>query len=127
MNRFIPMSVEQIRRNSIKRIEEEQNRKKTYDNLQEKNNKNQNYYDLHSILKSNAHKEVQENYYNPKLLEQEYEDFLTFHQLFSLKDFINDHIKDKTNGRIVSPYIIRKEIKYLDEILKKFKVQHNIK
>jgi len=59
--------------------------------------------------------------------EKEYEDFLSFHQLYQLKDFIKDHIKDKSNSTEVSAYLVRKEMKYIDEILKKFKVQHNIK
>ena len=121
------MSVEQMRRDSIKRIEEQKKRQETFEKLRDKQINQQNLYDVHSILKSNAHKEMKETYYNPKLLNKEYEDFLSFHQLYQLKDFIKDHIKDKSNTNDVSPYLIRKEMKYLDEILNKYKVQHNIK
>jgi len=127
MNNLIPMSVEQMRRDSIKRIEEQKKRQETFEKLRDKQINQQNLYDVHSILKSNAHKEMKETYYNPKLLNKEYEDFLSFHQLYQLKDFIKDHIKDKSNTNDVSPYLIRKEMKYLDEILNKYKVQHNIK
>lgn len=127
MNNLIPMSVEQMRRDSIKRIEEQKKRQETFEKLRDKKINQQNLYDVHSILKSNAHKEMKETYYNPKLLNKEYEDFLSFHQLYQLKDFIKDHIKDKSNTNDVSPYLIRKEMKYIDEILNKYKVQHNIK
>ena len=127
MNNLIPMSVEQMRRDSIKRIEEQKKRQETFEKLRDKQINQQNLYDVHSILKSNAHKEMKETYYNPKLLNKEYEDFLSFHQLYQLKDFIKDHIKDKSNTNDVSPYLIRKEMKYLDEISNKYKVQHNIK
>lgn len=127
MNNLIPMSVEQMRRDSIKRIEEQKKRQETFEKLRDKQINQQNLYDVHSILKSNAHKEMKETYYNPKLLNKEYEDFLSFHQLYQLKDFIKDHIKDKSNTNDVSPYLIRKEMKYIDEILNKYKVQHNIK
>lgn len=127
MNNLIPMSVEQMRRDSIKRIEEQKKRQETFEKLRDKQINQQHLYDVHSILKSNAHKEMKETYYNPKLLNKEYEDFLSFHQLYQLKDFIKDHIKDKSNTNDVSPYLIRKEMKYIDEILNKYKVQHNIK
>ena len=71
---------------------------------------------INHIKKSSLLKVVKENYYDIKLLENEFEDFLEHHQMFMKKDTIERHLKDK-NKQDISPFILRKEMKYLDELL----------
>ena len=71
---------------------------------------------INHIKKSSLLKVVKENYYDIKLLENEFEDFLEHHQMFMKKDTIERHIKDK-NNQDITPFILRKEMKYLDELL----------
>ena len=71
---------------------------------------------INHIKKSNLLKVVKENYYDVKLLENEFEDFLEHHQMFMKKDTIERHIKDK-NNQDINQFILRKEMKYLDELL----------
>ena len=71
--------------------------------------------DINHIKKSSLLKVVKENYYDIKLLENEFEDFLEHHQMFMKKDTIERHIKDK-NNQDINQFILRKEMKYLDEL-----------
>ena len=71
---------------------------------------------INHIKKSSLIKVVKENYYDVKLLENEFEDFLEHHQMFMKKDTIERHIKDK-NNQDINQFILRKEMKYLDELL----------
>ncbi len=72
--------------------------------------------DINHIKKSSLLKVVKENYYDVGLLENEFEDFLEHHQMFMKKDTIERHIKDK-NNQDINQFILRKEMKYLDELL----------
>ena len=71
---------------------------------------------INHIKKSSLLKVVKENYYDIKLLENEFEDFLEHHQMFMKKETIEQHIKDK-NNQDINQFILRKEMKYLDELL----------
>ena len=71
---------------------------------------------INHIKKSSLLKVVKENYYDIKLLENEFEDFLEHHQMFMKKETIERHIKDK-NNQDINKFILRKEMKYLDELL----------
>lgn len=71
---------------------------------------------INHIKKSSLLKVVKENYYDVKLLENEFEDFLEHHQMFMKKETIERHIKDK-NNQDINQFILRKEMKYLDELL----------
>ena len=71
--------------------------------------------DINHIKKSSLLKVVKENYYDIKLLENEFEDFLEHHQMFMKKETIERHIKDK-NNQDINQFILRKEMKYLDEL-----------
>ncbi len=71
---------------------------------------------INHIKKSSLLKVVKENYYDVRLLENEFEDFLEHHQMFMKKDTIERHIKDK-NNQDINQFILRKEMKYLDELL----------
>ena len=71
---------------------------------------------INHIKKSSLLKVVKENYYDIKLLENEFEDFLEHHQMFMKKETIERHIKDK-NKQDINQFILRKEMKYLDELL----------
>ena len=71
---------------------------------------------INHIKKSSLLKVVKENYYDIKLLENEFEDFLEHHQMFMKKEAIERHIKDK-NKQDINQFILRKEMKYLDELL----------
>ena len=70
---------------------------------------------INHIKKSSLLKVVKENYYDVGLLENEFEDFLEHHQMFMKKDTIERHIKDK-NNQDINQFILRKEMKYLDEL-----------
>lgn len=70
---------------------------------------------INHIKKSSLLKVVKENYYDIKLLENEFEDFLEHHQMFMKKETIERHIKDK-NNQDINQFILRKEMKYLDEL-----------
>ena len=71
---------------------------------------------INHIKKSSLLKVVKENYYDIKLLENKFEDFLEHHQMFMKKETIERHIKDK-NNQDINQFILRKEMKYLDELL----------
>ena len=71
---------------------------------------------INHIKKSSLLKVVKENYYDIKLLENEFEDFLEHHQMFVKKETIERHIKDK-NNQDINQFILRKEMKNLDELL----------
>jgi len=71
---------------------------------------------INHIKKSSLLKVVKENYYDVRLLENEFEDFLEHHQMFMKKETIERHIKDK-NNQDINQFILRKEMKYLDELL----------
>ena len=71
---------------------------------------------INHIKKSSLLKVGKENYYDVGLLENEFEDFLEHHQMFMKKDTIERHIKDK-NNQDINQFILRKEMKYLDELL----------
>ena len=71
---------------------------------------------INHIKKSSLLKVVKENYYDIKLLENEFEDFLEHRQMFMKKENIERHIKDK-NNQDINQFILRKEMKYLDELL----------
>ena len=71
---------------------------------------------INHIQKSSLLKVVKENYYDIKLLENEFEDFLEHHQMFMKKETIERHIKDK-NNQDINQFILRKEMKNLDELL----------
>jgi len=70
---------------------------------------------INHIKKSSLLKVVKENYYDIKLLENEFENFLEHHQKFMKKETIEQHIKDK-NNQDINQFILRKEMKYLDEL-----------
>ena len=70
---------------------------------------------INHIKKSSLLKVVKENYYDVGLLENEFEDFLEHHQMFMKNDTIERHIKDK-NNQDINQFILRKEMKYLDEL-----------
>ena len=65
---------------------------------------------INHIKKSSLLKVVKENYYDIKLLENEFEDFLEHHQMFMKKETIERHIKDK-NNQDINQFILRKEKK----------------
>ena len=110
-------SIQKLRHNTIKKLERE---KKEQKDLQKSNKQKINYknmININRIKKPNSFKQVKEQYYNFELLEKEFEDFLQYQQLYTSKDVIERHIKDKTTDKSLAPFILRKEMKYLDEIL----------
>jgi hypothetical protein len=60
---------------------------------------------------------MKEQYYDHDLLEKEFQDFLQHQQLYTSKQIIEEHIKDKSITKDLVPFTLRKEMKYLDEIL----------
>ena len=110
-------NIQKLRHNTIKKLERE---KKEQKDLQKSNKQKINYknmININRIKKPNSFKQVKEQYYNFELLEKEFEDFLQYQQLYTSKDVIERHIKDKTTDKSLAPFILRKEMKYLDEIL----------
>ena len=93
--------------------------KENAEKLQQKKYDYQNYLNLSHIKKSQSHKYIKDEYYNQDLLDKEFEDFLQHSQLYTSKDDIENHIKDKTTDKRIDPFLVRKEMKYLDKILTK--------
>ena len=84
--------------------------------IEERRFKYKNMMNINHIKKSDSFKQVKEQYYDLDLLEKEFEDFLQSHQLFTSKETIENNLKDK-NKQDITPFILRKEMKYLDTIL----------
>src|SRR6056300_615981 len=113
---FPSLNIQKLRYDTIKKLEKEKKDQEDLKKLNEQKQKYQNMMNINHIKKSDSFKQVKEEYYDTKLLEKEFEDFLEHHQMFQKKDKIERHLKDK-NNQDISPFILRKEIKYLDELL----------
>ena len=72
---------------------------------------------LEKLRNDTIKKLEKEEYFDRDLLEKEFQDFLQHQQLYTSKQIIEDHIKDKSVQKDLVPFILRKEMKYLDEIL----------
>jgi len=115
----INFSVKKRKHDTIKKLEKDKLDKENAEKLQQKKYDYQNYFNLSHIKKSQSHKYIKDEYYNQDLLEKEFEDFLQHSQLYTSKDDIENHIKDKTTDKRIDPFLVRKEMKYLDTILTK--------
>jgi hypothetical protein len=113
---FPSLNIQKLRYDTIKKLEKEKKDQEDLKKLNEQKIKYQNMMNINHIKKSDSFKQVKEEYYDTKLLEKEFEDFLEHHQIFQKKDIIERHLKDK-NNQDNSPFILRKEMKYLDELL----------
>ena len=113
---FSSLNIQKLRYDTIKKLEKEKKYKEDLKKLNEQKIKYQNMMNISHIKKSDSFKQVKEEYYDTKLLEKEFEDFLEHHQMFQKKDTIEKHLKDK-NKQDITPFILRKEMKYLDELL----------
>ena len=113
---FPSLNIQKLRYDTIKKLEKEKKDQEDLKKLNEQKIKYQNMMNINHIKKSDSFKQVKEEYYDTKLLEKEFEDFLEHHQMFQKKDKIERHLKDK-NNQDISPFILRKEMKYLDELL----------
>ena len=114
---FPSLNLDKLRRDTIQRLEQEKKNKEDQQLIEEKRFKYQNMMNINHIKKSDSFKQVKEQYYDLDLLEKEFEDFLQSHQLFTSKVTIEDHIKDKSLNKDLTPFLVRKEMKYLDTIL----------
>jgi hypothetical protein len=113
---FPSLNIQKLRYDTIKKLEKEKKDQEDLKKLNEQKQKYQNMMNINHIKKSDSFKQVKEEYYDLKLLEKEFEDFLEYHQSFPKKDLIESHLKDK-NNQDITPFILRKEMKYLDELL----------
>ena len=113
---FPSLNLDKLKRDTIQRLEQEKKNKKDQQLIEERRFKYQNMMNINHIKKSDSFKQVKEQYYDLDLLEKEFEDFLQSHQLFTSKETIENHLKDK-NNQDITPFILRKEMKYLDTIL----------
>ena len=113
---FPSLNLDKLKRDTIQRLEQEKKNKKDQQLIEERRIKYQNMMNINHIKKSDSFKQVKEQYYDLDLLEKEFEDFLQSHQLFTSKQTIENHLKDK-NNQDITPFILRKEMKYLDTIL----------
>ena len=113
---FPSLNLYKLKRDTIQRLENEKKNKEDQQLIEERRFKYQNMMNINHIKKSDSFKQVKEQYYDLDLLEKEFEDFLQSHQLFTSKETIENHLKDK-NNQDITPFILRKEMKYLDTIL----------
>jgi hypothetical protein len=113
---FPSLNLDKLKRDTIQRLEQEKKNKEDQQLIEERRFKYQNMMNINHIKKSDSFKQVKEQYYDLDLLEKEFEDFLQSHQLFTSKETIENHLKDK-NNQDITPFILRKEMKYLDTIL----------
>ena len=116
---FPSLNLEKLKHDTIKKLEKDKLDKENAEKLQQKKYDYQNYLNLSHIKKSQSHKYIKDEYYNQDLLDKEFEDFLQHSQLYTSKDDIENHIKDKTTDKRIYPFLVRKEMKYLDTILTK--------
>ena len=117
MSTFPSLNIEKLRNDTIKKLEKEKQDKINREKRQQKQYDYQNYLNLSHIKNSKSHKYIKDEYYNHTKLEQEFEDFLQHHQLFTSKSTIEEHIRDKNTSKDFIPFLVRKEMKYLDTIL----------
>ncbi len=117
MSTFPSLNLEKLRNDTIKKLEKEKQTKETQEKLQQQQYDYQNYLNISHIKNSKQFKDMKEQYYDHDLLMKEFEDFLQSSQLCASKQIIEDHIKDKNIQKDLVPFILRKEMKYLDEIL----------
>ena len=113
---FPSLNLDKLKRDTIQRLEQEKKNKEDQQLIEERRFKYQNMMNINHIKKSGSFKQVKEQYYDLDLLEKEFEDFLQSYQLFTSKETIENHLKDK-NNQDITPFILRKEMKYLDTIL----------
>ena len=113
---FPSLNLDKLKRDTIQRLEKEKKNKEDQQLIEERRFKYQNMMNINHIKKSDSFKQVKEQYYDLDLLEKEFEDFLQSYQLFTSKETIENHLKDK-NNQDITPFILRKEMKYLDTIL----------
>ena len=120
---FPSLNIQKLRYDTIKKLEKEKKDQEDLKKLNEQKQKYQNMMNINHIKKSDSFKQVsdrfkqvKEEYYDLELLEKEFDDFLEYHQIFQKKDTIEKHLKDK-NNQDITPFILRKEMKYLDELL----------
>ena len=113
---FPSLNLDKLKRDTIQRIKQQKKNKEDQQLIEERRFKYQNMMNINHIKKSGSFKQVKEQYYDLDLLEKEFEDFLQSYQLFTSKETIENHLKDK-NYQDITPFILRKEMKYLDTIL----------
>ena len=114
---FPSLNLDKLRRDTIQRLEQEKKNIEDQQLIEEKRFNYQNMMNINHIKKSDSFKQVKEQYYDLELLNKEFEDFLQSQQLFTSKETIEDHIKDKSLNKDLTPFLVRKEMKYLDTIL----------
>tara|TARA_B110000503_G_scaffold66913_1_gene104969 strand:- start:71 stop:442 length:372 start_codon:yes stop_codon:yes gene_type:complete len=119
---FQSLNLEKLRHDTIKKLEKEKQDQEDIKKIQEHKKKYQDIMNINRFVKSKSHIQVKEQYFDTNLLEKEFEDFISHHQLFAKKNIIEEHIKDKNMNQNIH-FIIRKEMKYLDEILDYYKIQ----
>ena len=117
MSTFPSLNLEKLRNDTIKKLEKEKQTKEKQEKLQQQKYDYQNYLNISHIKNSKQFKDMKEQYFDRDLLEKEFQDFLQHQQLYTSKQIIEDHIKDKSVQKDLVPFILRKEMKYLDEIL----------
>jgi hypothetical protein len=117
MSTFPSLNLEKLRNDTIKKLEKEKQTKETQEKLQQQKYDYQNYLNISHIKNSKQFKDMKEEYYDHDLLEKEFQDFLQHQQLYTSKQIIEEHIKDKSITKDLVPFTLRKEMKYLDEIL----------
>ena len=117
MSTFPSLNLEKLRNDTIKKLEKEKQTKETQEKLQQQKYDYQNYLNISHIKNSKQFKDMKEEYYDHDLLEKEFQDFLQHQQLYTSKQIIEEHTKDKSITKDLVPFTLRKEMKYLDEIL----------
>ena len=124
---FTRMNVEQMRRKAIQNSKEKEQQAKNAE-VQLENLSRHSYgnsLDIRAIKKSRAFKE-QQDYFDIKKVESEYEDMMTHNKLIGKKEKYKDYLKSlghETNDA----HSLRQWSKIIDEIVGDVKLAYDIK
>ena len=124
---LIPMNTEQLRRQAIKNAEDRREQERQYQAKVEQMSKHNvgGLYDIRAIKKSKAFKEQQE-YFDIKKVEAEFEDMLTYNRLISKKSNFLEHLKSLGHSSS-DAHSLRLWSRIIDEVVGEIKIQYDIK
>ena len=124
---LIPMNAEQLRRVAMKNAQQKLEEQKNFQTKVEQMSKHNvgGLYDIRAIKKSKAFKEQQE-YFDIKKVEAEFEDMLTYNRLISKKSNFLEHLKSLGHSSS-DAHSLRLWSRIIDEVVGEIKIQYDIK
>ena len=124
---LIPMNTEQLRRVAIKNAQQKLEEQKNFQRKVEQMSKHNvgGSLDIRAIKKSNQLKEQQE-YFDIKKVEAEFEDMLTYNRLISKKSNFLEHLKSLGHSSS-DAHSLRLWSRIIDEVVGEIKISYDIK